>query len=163
MDDSAVPPDFATRVAGHVTTTAPPIRESVSARIGECLDIVGAEQSASALRPNETLDVTVVYRARCRLPAGYRLFFHLRSDGGPFVNADHDFLDGLVPAQNLPVGRFVRDVTHIRLPAWFPRGPATLQVGLFQRNTRMPVSGTAGQVRVNDRAVLVGHVQVTGP
>lgn len=163
MDDSAVPADFATRAAAHVTTTAPSIRESISARIGECLDIVGAEQSASALRPSETLDVTVVYRARCRLPAGYRLFFHLRSDGGPFVNADHDFLDGLVPAQNLPVGRFVRDVTHIRLPAWFPRGPATLQVGLFQRNTRMPVSGAAGQARSDDRAVLVGHVQVIGP
>lgn len=163
MDDSAVPADFARRVADRVTSEPPTVKNPLSARIGDCLDVVGAEQSAAALRPGDALQVSVVYHPRCRVPAGFRLFFHLRSDVGTFVNADHDFLDGLIPAQNLPVGRYVRDVTRISLPAWFPRGPATLQIGLFQRSTRMPVSGATGQARVTDRAIVVGHIDVSAP
>lgn len=163
MDDTAVPADFAPRVAANVTERAPSLASALSVRIGDCLDVVGVEQSATTLQTNQVLQVTVVYRPRCRIPAGYRLFFHLRSYTGSFVNADHDFLDGLVPAQNLPVGRYIRDVTRIHLPAWFPHGAATLQVGMFQRSTRMPVTGATGQALVSERAVLLGHVQVTGP
>ena len=79
-----------------------------------------------------------------------------------FVNADHDFLDGIVPAQHLPVGRFVRDEATIAIPMWFLPGPAQLQVGLFQRNERLPVHGPAQQTLARDRAVVAATLQVEG-
>lgn len=163
MDDSAIPVDFDRRIASLVTESPPSVRTPLQARIGDCLDVLGADQSTDAVQPGQSMQVTVVYRLRCRIPAGYRLFFHLRSPVGPFVNADHEFLDGIVPAQNLPIGRYIRDVTTITLPPAFPGGQAALHVGLFQRNVRLPVSGPASQALTTDRSVVVGHVQVGSP
>jgi arylsulfatase A-like enzyme len=160
LDDSAVPADFAARVERYVTDSPPPTTQPLSARIGDCLEVVGSELSASHLRHGQSLQTTLVFRLRCRIPAGYRLFLHLRAGGGPFVNADHDFLDGIVPAQHLPVGRYVRDVTRLNVPMWFPAGPATLQVGLFHRNERLPVHGPDAQILARDRAVIAATVQV---
>ncbi len=162
LDDSAVPADFTARVEKFVTDQAPSLAQPLSARIGDCLEVVGSQLSASSLRRGASVQSTLVFRVRCRIPAGYRLFLHLRSPGGPFVNADHDFLDGIVPAQHLPVGRFVRDEATIAIPMWFPPGPAQLQVGLFQRNERLPVHGPAQQTLVRDRAVVAATLQVEG-
>lgn len=160
LDDSAVPADFAARVERYVTDSPPATAQPLSARIGDCLEVVGSELSASQLQHGQSLQTTLVFRLRCRIPAGYRLFLHLRAGSGPFVNADHDFLDGIVPAQHLPVGRYVRDVTRLSVPMWFPAGPATLQVGLFHRNERLPVQGPDAQILARDRAVIAATVQV---
>ncbi len=162
LDDSAVPADFAARVQSYVSEQAPKTAQTLTARVGQCLDVVGSELSTPSLRRGSSLQATLVFRLRCRIPAGYRLFVHLRSPGGPFVNADHDFLDGIVPAEHLPVGRYVRDVSRIAVPMWFPPGPATLQVGLFQRSERLPVSGPPAQILARDRAVIAATLSVEG-
>ena len=109
----------------------------------------------------------MIFRARCKPKAGYRLFAHLipAAVPGSLVNADHDFLQGLLPPSRLPVGRYVRDTTSVVVPAWFPAGPATLVIGLFQRSERLPVSplpgaSSPGAVRSSDRAVVVANLHM---
>lgn len=167
LDDSAVPPGFAARLAQDVSTEPLPATVPVQARIGDCLEVLGSSPPAEPLLRGRELRVPVIFRARCKPKAGYRLFAHLipAAVPGSLVNADHDFLQGLLPPSRLPVGRYVRDTTSVVVPAWFPAGPATLVIGLFQRSERLPVSplpgaSSPGAVRSSDRAVVVANLHM---
>jgi hypothetical protein len=160
MDDSAIPPDFAARVAQHVTDSAPPFANRLDAQIGRCLQVLGSSVQPTPSIRGGRIEATLVVRARCPVPSGFRLFVHLRAAAGPFVNADHDFLDGLIPPDRLPVDRYVRDVTQISVPPWFPTGSATLEVGLFQRSERMPVRASPAIAPHDQRSLIAARIEI---
>jgi hypothetical protein len=160
VDDSAVPEDFARRIAGNLSAQPIAVGTALGARIGEYLEVVGAQVSTPQVNRGQSAEVTVVLRGLHRIPADYRLFAHLRGAGGNFVNGDHDLVGGLVPPHRLQPGQFVRDVMRLPVPTSFTPGEATLVIGLYSRAGRVAVTGPAGVALAADRAVRVATVQV---
>jgi len=160
IDDSAVPPGFAHLLNGNLSTSPIAVPRQLSARLGNYLTLLGVDVRTPRVRRGQSIEVAVVLRGDQRIPAGYKLFAHLRMPGGPFANGDHDFISGLLPPQRLRPGSYVRDVTRIAVPASFPVGRATLQLGLFRRNERMPVSGDAQVALVAERALQVATIDI---
>lgn len=159
LDDSAVPANFAQRVSGNLSKTPLSASSPVGAHIGDFLEVVAVDAPSAPLGRSDTATVTVIYRVNKRIAPGYRLFTHLRG-GGRAVNLDHDFVDGLVPPQRLQPGTWVRDVIRLSVPPWFPSGPASLLVGLYRRDQRVPVSGPDDRVVREDRAVQAARIQI---
>lgn len=160
IDDSAVPEDFARRIAGNLSAQPIAAGAPVGARIGEYLEVVGAQVQTPQVSRGQTAEVAVVLRGLRRIPAGYRLFAHLRGAGGAFINGDHDLVGGLVPPHRLQPGQFVRDVMRLPVPASFAPGEAKLIIGLYSRDGRVAVTGPADVALAADRAVRVATVQV---
>jgi hypothetical protein len=160
IDDSAVPPGFAQSLSGNLSTSPIAVPRQLNARLGNYLTLLGVDVRTPRVRRGQSIEVAVVLRGDQRIPAGYKLFAHLRMPGGPFANGDHDFISGLLPPQRLRPGSYVRDVTRIAVPASFPAGRATLQIGLFRRNERMPVSGDAQVALVAERALQVATIDI---
>ena len=73
-------------------------------------------------------EVAAVLRCDERIPAGYKLFVHLKGPGGAFANGDHDFLSGYLSPQKLKPGSYLRDVTRLQVPAHFPPSGGRRQV-----------------------------------
>lgn len=140
MDQSALPRDFAARVTGNLSGGPIAARAKVGARIGGWLEVVGADPPAGLQRgaPGE---LAVVLRGLRRVPPGYRLFCHLIGPGGTFLNLDHEPLSGLLPIQRLRPGQHLRDVFSVTVPPAYPSGRWRLELGLFRRAERAPVSG----------------------
>ncbi len=160
MDDSAISADFAKRIAANLSQT--PLNGAIplKARIGDFLDVIAVDAPTTPIGRSQRAGVAVIYQVRRRIPDGYRLFAHLRSRSGPMLNLDHDFVDGLIAPPRLRPGMYVRDITRLALPAWFPAGPATLRIGLFQGNTRAEVFGPSGVALQKERAIDVATVDI---
>jgi arylsulfatase A-like enzyme len=160
IDDSAVPPDFARRVAGNLTKQPLVAGTPLHARIGDYLEVVGADITTAEVASGQTAEVAVVLHALRRIPAGYHLFAHLRGSGGGFVNGDHDLLQGLMPPPRLAPGMYVRDVMRLPVPTGFAAGEATLLLGLYNREGRVPVSGPPTVALSTERAVRAATLRV---
>jgi arylsulfatase A-like enzyme len=160
IDDSAVPRDFNTRVAGNYGPQPLAASTPLNARIGDALELVGVDVPRPEVQRGQAAELALVLHARRRIPSGFRLFFHLRGQAGGFVNLDHDLVEGLVPPQRLRPGDYVRDRMRINIPPSFPAGPATLLVGLYKKAERAPVSGPAGVALPTERAVQIATLQV---
>jgi hypothetical protein len=160
LDDSAVPQNFAKRVANNLSAAPLSGALPVGARIGDFLDVVAADVPLPQIGRGEGTEVAVVYKVRRRIPAGYRLFVHLRGSTSAMMNLDHDFIEGLVPPQRLLPGMYVRDVTRLAIPTWFPLGKASLYVGLYRQNTRVEVEGPDGVALRSDRSVRTATLEI---
>lgn len=160
LDDSAVPPGFAEHLAGRLSQTPIPVGVGKEGRFGNCLRLVGVERTGARVRRGETLSVEAVLKAEKRVPAGYKLFVHMRGTNGGFVNADHDLLGGLLPLQRLRPGMYVKDETKVLIPAGFPVGRAQIVMGLYRKQERMPVEGDAQTALVGDKSLLLLDVTV---
>jgi arylsulfatase A-like enzyme len=89
-----------------------------------------------------TLDVTTHFALGKRLPAGWRLFFHLDGPAG-YRNLDHVPVEGLMPLERWRLGQVVRDRQRIAMPPGAPAGTYTLYLGAYRGGERLPVSPVA--------------------
>lgn len=160
IDDSAVPADFARRIAGNLSAQPIAAPLPLGARIGDYLEAVGAQVITPQVGRGQTAEIAVVFRGLRRIPAGYKLFAHLRAARGGFVNGDHDLIEGLLPPQRLQPGQFARDVMRLPVPPGFAVGEATLILGLYNRAGRATVSGPPAVALATERAIRVATVQV---
>ena len=160
IDDSAVPRDFGTRVAGNYGPQPLTASTPLGARIGDAIEVLGVDLPKPEVQRGQAAELALVLHVRRRVPSGFRLFFHLRGQAGGFLNLDHDLIEGLVPTQRLRPGDYVRDRMRINVPPSFPTGPAALVVGLYKKAERAPVSGPAGVALSTERAIQVATLQV---
>lgn len=160
IDDSAIPADFARRIAGNLSAQPIAAPLPLGGRIGDYLEAIGAQVVTPQLERGQTAEVAVVLRALRRIPAGYKMFAHFRGAHGGFVNGDHDLITGLLPPQRLQPGQYVRDVMRLPVPPGFASGEATLIIGLYNRDGRVTVAGPPGVALTTDRALRVATVQV---
>lgn len=140
MDESALPPRFAERVAGNLSSRPIPFARALGIDIGDMLRIEGVDVKTPRVKPGEAVEVAVVLRALKPIPKGWRLFTHLTTPSGRFLNADHEPLEGLVPLGKLRPSQYVRDPIRVVVPAGWPRGPLSVDVGLWRGRERARAS-----------------------
>jgi arylsulfatase A-like enzyme len=151
----AFPPGAAEKLAWAVArpgAAAPPPTHAVEASLGDVLAVRGYDLAAPD--PIESgagavADATIYFVAKRRMPAGWRLFFHLEGPGG-FRNLDHVPVEGLMPVERWHPGQQIRDRQRIAIPAGTRPGTYTLYVGAFRGGERLRVT-PAGQSDGKDR------------
>jgi arylsulfatase A-like enzyme len=141
MDEVALPPDFEKRVRGNVSTAPFSVATPLGDTIGGLLRVEGMEVKTDRPMVGGPLEVVLYLHALGRVPEGWRLFTHLTGPQGQMINADHEPLEGTYPVSRLRSGTWLRDRVATSVPAVFPAGPVTVEVGLWRGQERMPVDG----------------------
>ncbi len=111
----------------------------------------GFSVAQTTVSPDETLALTLVWRATGTPTTSYRVFTHLLSEGGRVI-AQHDELPvgGARPTTGWMPGEYLLDTYHLVFndEGRQYRGPARLEVGFYdpQTGARVPVVGGADHV-----------------
>ena len=130
--------------------------------IGDQIEVRGVDVVPEAVAPGGEVTVTYHFTSKKRLPAGWRLFFHLEGPRpGLFRNMDHVPVEGLMPPPRWRPGQTIRDTVHIPTSPAEPRGTYTLYVGAYRGAEHLPISpkalvDPAGRLRVGTFEVVGG-------
>jgi hypothetical protein len=129
--------------------------QQVDATLDNGIVLDGYRITSWTLKPGETLDLTLVWRAAKGPTADrWKVFTHLL-DGGSSVVAQRDAepADNLRPTTSWQRGEQIQDNYGIAIPADLPAGSYTLEIGMYDGDKRSVFDGRG------DHLVL-GEVQV---
>ena len=120
-------------LANFVTKTEPAVDKRVTASIGDFAEIVGFRVDPNRpLRSKEFADVSVVYRTKKSIPAGWRLFVHAVDDTDRLQkNLDHVPVAGLYPLQHWKPGEYVVDRFQVEVPGEISGSELALYLGFW--------------------------------
>jgi hypothetical protein len=129
--------------------------QQVDANLDNGIVLDGFRVSSWLLKPGETLDLTLVWRAKNGPTADHwKVFTHLLDTGSAVVaQRDSEPADNLRPTTSWQRGEQIQDNYGIAIPADLPAGSYTLEIGMYDGDKRSVVNGQ------NDHLVL-GQVQV---
>ncbi|MGE5137871.1 MAG: hypothetical protein ACM3JD_00290, partial [Rudaea sp.] len=104
----------------------------------------GAGEKAVALKPGQTLDLSLYWAAARPLDSAYTIFVHMQDEKGTVLaQSDHAPWQGMFPTDRWRPGETVRDTYRLELPADLPAGEYSLAVGVY-RTADQPIPLTAG-------------------
>jgi hypothetical protein len=139
------------RRANLLDTPPPTIGRRSGARLktpggGEVVYLGADLDPGAPVAPGGTVSIVHYWHVVTPPGDGWRVFTHVRGDGGDFVNADHSEVRRGHPVGRWRAGQVIRDPQSFVIdPDW--RTPtATIAVGLFQTARR----------RIEDRAEIAG-------
>lgn len=138
----ALPADVQEKMANSVfggERAAPVPGLGFSARLGQAVEVLGADLPEAPVSRGQNVSVGVHFRVRAPVPEGWRLFFHLNGPAGAFVNLDHVPVEGAYPLERWRVGQTIVDRHGFAIPATLPPGSYTLSLGLWRGAERMPI------------------------
>lgn len=122
------------------TFRAPPVRHPIGITLGNRPDgtwqgvatLVGFDVAPEAVKPGDTLTVTLVWRAEAETRTSYRVFLHMRAaDGALIAQADGVPADWSRPTTGWVPGEYIVDRRVLFIPSDAPSGPYTLSAGLY--------------------------------
>jgi len=135
---------------------------SIGATFADVAQLLTVEPDRSSLRPGETLQVTLRWRALRATDQRYFVFVHMVSEEG-VLTAQHDGepANDTRPTTSWAADDIISDTHLLTLPAAAPTGTYTVRVGLYLPgfNQRLPVVDS-GQVDAQDNALIVCTVDV---
>jgi hypothetical protein len=129
--------------------------------LGTQAALMGYDFPQNAVRPGNTLPITLFWQAQARMTENYQVFVHLMGpDGRPVAQGDKSPLDGDWPTSAWEPGQTFRDDYQIQVPEGLAPGAYELRVGLYRLPDfeRLPVQGPEG--RVADSAIILGQARV---
>lgn len=140
----------------------PEIGSAVGARLGGAVTLLGYDLSPKELRPGESLDLTLYWRAEARMSTRCKVFTHV-IDGADQVwgQQDNEPLEGTYPTTGWLPGEVVVDRYRLEIDDDAPAGDYRLEVGMYDAATivRLPAAGADGARLEHDR-VLLGALRV---
>lgn len=150
-------------VAGRQRLYAPPaIAHAVGTRLGSAVTLLGYDITPDTLRPGDTLELTLYWRAETRMGTPYKVFTHV-IDGADRVwgQQDNEPMGGTYPTTGWLPGEVVVDGYRIQLDADAPTGDYHLEAGMYDPTTlvRLPAVDADGTRLDHDR-ILLGAVRV---
>jgi hypothetical protein len=155
--------------AGWAWLDSPPGRafvaqQEVHVNYGGEIELVGYDLPRTQVRPGESIDLVLYWRALMPLDRNYQTFVHVAQPLDR-VWAQEDHLNpgmkhGGVPTTLWPLDKYVWDEYEIPIPVELPPGEYLLNAGLYlmDEGTRLAVYDEAGQV-AGDGFVL-GSIEV---
>jgi len=141
----------------------PPIQYPLIARLGESVKFLGYQLSAEAVKPGETLYLTLYWQALAEMNTSYTVFTHLLDkDNHIWGQKDSVPGDGTLPTTGWLRGEVIADEYDIVVKPETPTGEYTLEIGMYEAATgqRLPVVDERGDT-LGGRIIL-GLIRV-GP
>jgi len=137
--------------------TPPPIEYPLIARLGESVKLLGYQLSAEAMKPGETLHLTLYWQALAEMSTSYTVFTHLLDkDNRIWGQKDSVPGGGTLPTTGWLRGEVIADEYDIVVKPETPTGEYMLEIGMYETATgkRLLVLPTG-----EDR-VLIGPIQI---
>jgi hypothetical protein len=155
---------LATLLVGQPEVQPEDMRQPVHASLGGQAELVGYALSPAAVRPGETLRLTLFWQARQWIAQDYTVFVHLL-DGQGKIWAQHDGppQNGALPTSAWNPGELLRDEHLLTVDAQAPPGNYRLAIGLYDPATlqRLPVFDAQGRL-VGDTVLLEQAIRKSG-
>jgi hypothetical protein len=124
---------------------------------GGQIELAGYRMDRRALRPGETLRLTLYWRAIGRIPSNYSVFAHVRGEGETlWAGQDAWPQQGAAPTSTWQVGDVIVDTYELTLKADTPPGQHDVEVGLYDGPTgaRLRVIADDGRLTDSDHVFL---------
>ena len=138
------------------------IRFPMQVSLGDKIIFRGYDLASRALKPGDTINLTLYWQARKKIDKDYTVFTHLLGPDGR-IEAQHDDQpqSGRYPTSIWDVGEIVKDEHRLVIGLDVPSGSYELKVGLYQLATgeRLPAYDQPG-LRLTDDAILLGTLTV---
>jgi hypothetical protein len=143
--------------------TVPETRYPSGANFGDLVTLVGADLDTAAVRPGETLHLTLYWQARTRTEKPYTVFTHLLdADSRIWAQQDGIPVNGTRPTTGWVPGEVVKDEVQLAIDPQAPPGDYVIELGLYDASDpalpRLSILDEASQP-VDDR-VLLAEVRV---
>ncbi len=114
----------------------------------------------TAMRPGNTLPLTLRWRALQPVGQRYTVFVHLLSlDMKMIAQHDSQPLNGDSPTTSWRTGEIIVDPHQLTIPAGTQAGTYQLRVGLYTGEGRLQVIDS-GHTQVNDNSILVTQIEI---
>ena len=146
-----------------VISTGPVI--PVNANLGDKIELVEAEQTQRTLRPGETLQLTLRWRARQPIDQSYVVFVHVTPPDGPILaQRDSVPVNGGFPTTAWTPDQLVSDTYRLAIPADAAAGAYQIRVGMYPfgqpgLDQRLPVVD-AGQARETLNSIIIAELEI---
>jgi len=141
--------------------TLPPIEYPLIAQLGESVKFLGYQLSAEAVKPGETLYLTLYWQALAEMGTSYTVFTHLLDkDNHIWGQKDSVPGNGTLPTTGWLEDEIIADEYEIVLKPETPTGEYLLEIGIYEAATgqRLPVVDERGE-SLGDRIIL-GPIRV---
>jgi hypothetical protein len=153
--------------ARTLQTRAGEVPNAVQTNFANQIELVGYEMDRRALRPGETLRLTLYWRALAPLRVNYSAFAHVRGEGETqWAGADAWPRQGAAPTSAWRVGELLRDPYDLTLRPDTPPGTYHVEVGLYDASIpalpRLHVVAPDGRPTDAD-FVLLSKIRVVVP
>ncbi|MFQ5435643.1 MAG: hypothetical protein ACE5FD_12265, partial [Anaerolineae bacterium] len=135
--------------------TVEPATVTTFADFGDQIALLGYDVHKDELRPGETFNLNLYWKAENDLDINYQSFVHiLRPDGTLLAQSDH-LNPGEFPTRRWPLDKYVRDDHYLQIPAGASPGDYTVSVGLWVQaeGWRLPLLDASG-AQIGDNAPL---------
>jgi|GEM_PF-566648 hypothetical protein len=155
---------LATLLVGQPEVQPEDMRQPVHASLGGQAELVGYALSPAAVRPGETLRLTLFWQARQWIAQDYTVFVHLLdSQGKLWGQHDGPPQDGALPTSAWNPGELLRDEHILTVDAQAPPGDYRLAIGLYDPATlqRLPVFDAQGRL-VGEAVLLEQAIRKSG-
>lgn len=134
--------DDANYLANSVLDTVPPVQFPVNANFDRRVELVGYSlelpNHGDTVGPGQQFAITWVWRCLAPVTGGYQIFLHI--DGlGQRLNGDHEPVQGRYPVRMWDTGDIVVDRQELSVPANYPPGDYTFNIGFYAGESRLEV------------------------
>jgi 4-amino-4-deoxy-L-arabinose transferase-like glycosyltransferase len=144
--------------AWPLVTELPPLSQPIGALFGDPAEIrlAGVDLPETAVRPGETLPLTLVWQAIEAPSVNYAVFVHLASEAGEIVaQRDGMSVNGFRPSAGWRPDEVIVDPHDLVIPPGTPPGVYTLLVGLYEpENWQRPLLTLNNQTLPNSQLPL---------
>jgi len=144
-------------------TTVPPIRYPLAVNFDHKVELLGYDLEEANLRPDDTLHLTLYWRAQKRMGKSYTVFTHLLDTQNQiWGQKDSIPVSGNYPTTDWWEGEVVVDEYEIPLRTDAPAGEYRIEIGIYDDMTgeRLSVFTRQGQRLSENRILLETPVKV---
>ncbi|MCX7840644.1 MAG: hypothetical protein N2559_14510, partial [Anaerolineae bacterium] len=143
---------------------APRVQFVQRANFGNLVELVGYDLSTSTLKPGETLNLTLHWRARARMDKPYTVFVHVLDANHQIVaQKDAQPLNGARPTTTWIANEYLADAYALTLKADAPHGTYRIEIGWYDAKdpsfARLHVLDDNG-VPIDDHVILQTTITV---
>lgn len=136
-------------------------RIPLQVNLGDIIVLEEANIPRTSFRPEDSVPVTLYWRAQQPIDRTYVVFVHLIPQGevAPIAQDDSEPGNGTNPTNTWEPGEIVIDPHQVKVPAGTPAGRYALRVGMYTGEGRLPIFDT-GQSRASDGSIFIANVEI---
>jgi serine/threonine-protein kinase len=137
------------------------VRVVLQVNLGDRITLEEANVPKNTFRPEDSVPVTLYWRALQPLDRAYTVFVHLIPQGQttPVAQDDSEPGNGTNPTTTWEPGEIVIDPHQVRIPPGTPAGVYGIRVGMYTAEGRLPVVD-AGETEAQGDSIFIANVEV---